>query len=266
MPINATRGRAVPIAGTSTSTFHRKARNAPADKPSNAMIDHDERLPLPISPSAFELLLLYLFERMFVVEIRIGELWVNDLGHERRASDPRRARGGGIPIRIRRELLDAAGYRAVASASQGSCRIPVAIGSAGRASRIRPRTCSTLYRSMTDGARDFGRITAAGSRLNLWARKQADRRAQIRLQPEHVEHRRVRLIAQLRVPPDPDNELLICPDGRTQHTPDDDRDVLLAVHRIGHGRHIDAGADVEPPHLVERLVVEAPRSCRRAGR
>jgi hypothetical protein len=35
-----------------------------------------------------------------------------------------------------------------------------------------------------------------------------------------------------------------------------DRYVLPAVHRIGHGRRVDARADIDLPQHIERLVVE----------
>ncbi len=79
------------------------------------------------------------------------------------------------------------------------------------------------------------------------------------LQPEHVEHCRPRHVAQFRSPGDP--RLGIGDLSRWPHAARTrrDRDVLLAVDRIGHGRRVEARADIDPPQHIERLVIEDDR-------
>src|SRR5258708_26034525 len=76
------------------------------------------------------------------------------------------------------------------------------------------------------------------------------------LQPEHVEHCRLRHFAQFRSPGDP--RLGIGDLSRWPHAARTRRDcdVLLAVYRIGHGRRVDARADIDPPQHIQRLVIE----------
>ena len=76
------------------------------------------------------------------------------------------------------------------------------------------------------------------------------------LQPEHVEHGRLRHLAQFGRPRDPRlgiGNLAGWPHAAQARR---DRDVLLAVHRIGHGRRVDARAHIDLSQHIERLVVE----------
>src|SRR5580658_8025452 len=68
------------------------------------------------------------------------------------------------------------------------------------------------------------------------------------LQPKHPEHRRVGLVAQLRIAPYAGERVAHGAVGTHAAHARSDRHVLLAVHRVGHRRGVEAGADVESPH------------------
>ena len=66
--------------------------------------------------------------------------------------------------------------------------------------------------------------------------------------PEHEDHGRVGQMPHLRRA----RELVL----GVPEQAGGNRDILLAVDRIGHRRRIEAGADIDLPQLLERLVVE----------